>query len=109
MKEIEDAVKTQAFYYIFESPILCMLRDPNLYDEGLAMRCIEVARSINPSWEFILENEKRFSLRELNLLHQIYSGQKLLPEIAPRYHFVSKLKKSSALKPLKAIYRRMKK
>lgn len=107
MKATEDAAKTQALYYMFESPILWMLHEPSLYDENLASQCIELARRINPSWDFVHNNEKRFSSKELKLLQQIYSGQKHLAKIVPKYHLIEKAKQSLSLKPLKAVYKRI--
>lgn len=109
MLAIEDATNAQALYYSFESPILWMLHDPNLYDVDLAMQCIEFGRSINPSWEFILANEKRISSRELGLLREVFLDPELLPKVASRYHLAFKVKHSPVLRPLKILYKRIKK
>ena len=65
-------IKLEAFYYIYLSCILWMIRDEDLYDKEFFYYCYKKGHELNIQWDEVFEYQKNMDRRYLIVLKAIY-------------------------------------
>ena len=72
VQKFSAEVKREAFYYIYISCVWWMLTDSAIYDEKMLKEIINDAHNLNPDWNDVLQNEKRFKMIRMRILKYVY-------------------------------------